>query len=1278
MRRRPPSPSYLAESGTWTLPLADPWGVTQQVDQPQPTYDCIEETASIHLHGGPTSDFEDCATSATGALETGGPPEASPQLPRKKKKKKEKEHNSKKKSERKKRDEAPSPLLPLDDGVISSTTTTTSSSTTTSSTTATTATVTGDAGHQGLRRQSPEMPAPTPAKKKNNNKEHKQQQRALKHGRHRDHRLRQVVDDTVAVDNNCNGEDSTGALEYAGADCFGGGGGGGGADDEAGAVGRRRVRRRGGSLEMLPSERRSRELRMSGIDEAMLRSILADIDVHASAAVGATSEAGDVISAHSEPETMVEAAASAAVDSSDHCDAAVAAAHKTATARQKRKQKLSSKSDDDMNRTYVGMFPQPGGGKPAGGGAAKKRSSNKPQPQPQPSEISPAFSPPPTSTTSTATQQSGGFMRKLRNDALSRSLDLIPHIFAQKPTAAAATTAECVEMLTTEGDDPAASSTPSVVVVVDKRANKKRAGSLGRSATERAKDDISDDVAAAAATPPAAAVGPIKNEQQRKKDRKRAKKSQAEDELRATLEPKALAGASPRSEATSGLSDAAEPTVATAAAANAADDQGAEDPQPQPPLEPSAYKLPLSVASPKPARPKSAIEKAKKTVGDGADKSAGSIKRRSSYDRSSIAAAAVEGSVPAPPVVNPAPTTEVRSPPTSPSAAKEKRRRSGSAKDGSAGGAAAGPLKQLKTSDAAAAAASTAAVARKMSTSTLTTTTPTAADMSHSLASSASMSTTRPSPESLRLPLAKLEALRTDGGSSVDPGGAQARLTTTKRAMGASPASPTDDRGGGGGSADVSDDDQPSLEDSYGVYLMKRMKHRKKRKKRKKQAKGLRAGAGNEVEAEAEGDDEGDEVFFAHLKSGFENYRNVTADPLLPSSPPPPSLLNADAGADADTAAPESPVKKKKKKKKLRVKIEVAAGEEEGEGDEGERGRAHDRQSNHGNDDDVGDADADAVEGNAATAASVADEKGERSTSRRTSRQFSDSPSARSRMLGAPRRSLSDTNLRATYLADERRQESLKEKRRKLRRSRSINLLELYKAKHTTRKERPVVPITELRPTQFTVGMLAVSHQTKKINKMAKTCGEAKLIKYIGKKTVPVVVGPEQRFYMLDRHHAARALWDSEVDAALKVLHVQILADLSGLSEDEFWDKMKRNKCTYLTKHGQDPLSPDLLPPNVGELSDDAYRSLAWAVKSRKGFKATSIPFAEFIWADFLREQLRKELGGEEDIYAVVGEAIDTCHSACAAHLPGNNQHDHSHRHHLAQLLPFPISVRHP
>lgn len=90
--------------------------------------------------------------------------------------------------------------------------------------------------------------------------------------------------------------------------------------------------------------------------------------------------------------------------------------------------------------------------------------------------------------------------------------------------------------------------------------------------------------------------------------------------------------------------------------------------------------------------------------------------------------------------------------------------------------------------------------------------------------------------------------------------------------------------------------------------------------------------------------------------------------------------------------------------------------------------------------------------------------------------------------------------------------------------------------------------ISALRPTQFTLGFLAVAHQAKKVNKMAKcvalseqegrstasdssislrACSQAKLVKYIGKKTVPVVIGPENKYYMLDRHHAARALWVS-------------------------------------------------------------------------------------------------------------------------------------------------------
>jgi hypothetical protein len=39
--------------------------------------------------------------------------------------------------------------------------------------------------------------------------------------------------------------------------------------------------------------------------------------------------------------------------------------------------------------------------------------------------------------------------------------------------------------------------------------------------------------------------------------------------------------------------------------------------------------------------------------------------------------------------------------------------------------------------------------------------------------------------------------------------------------------------------------------------------------------------------------------------------------------------------------------------------------------------------------------------------------------------------------------------------------------------------------------------------------------------------------------------------------------------------------------------------------------------------------------------------------ADFLREQLGRELEGEEDIYGAVDEAKSTCHSSHATHLPG-------------------------
>jgi ribonuclease E len=460
-------------------------------------------------------------------------------------------------------------------------------------------------------------------------------------------------------------------------------------------------------------------------------------------------------------------------------------------------------------------------------------------------------------------------MRKLKNDALSRSLDLIPYIFTQKTSAATASTpAPSVAEVA-----PEAATEDAVPAPTDKRANKKRAGSLGRSSTEplvhhQIKPTIKnvdvEEIEQLNATE-------IAVKEQRKKERKKRKKSQLESAEPIELKAAAADVGSPREtfgvllqdtdEARSEHEDARQPPRPTC-----------DKPPAVTPFTPTG-----SGASPKLARPKSAMDKVKKVAGDDHKLT---VKRRSAYDRGGVTneeaivdvTATNEGSGHQAPPLDlkqqpPQSQTAMASPPTSPHTTKERRHRSGSTKDT----ASAALVTKLKSAPSGA-----PVVRRTPSTATL---------QDASLASASS----RPSPESLRLPLANLEVLRTTNAEEGDD--RVQRLTTTKRVM-ALP-SPSGDRDNEGDD----DEEEPSLEDSYGVYLMKRMKHRKKRKKRKKQERAIKRASevegpprdGQDDDNDGETDEQGDRLFFAHLKNGFENYRMV--DPLQPSSPP----LNADA-----------------------------------------------------------------------------------------------------------------------------------------------------------------------------------------------------------------------------------------------------------------------------------------------------------------------------------------------------------------------------------------------
>src|SRR6266704_6468131 len=89
------------------------------------------------------------------------------------------------------------------------------------------------------------------------------------------------------------------------------------------------------------------------------------------------------------------------------------------------------------------------------------------------------------------------------------------------------------------------------------------------------------------------------------------------------------------------------------------------------------------------------------------------------------------------------------------------------------------------------------------------------------------------------------------------------------------------------------------------------------------------------------------------------------------------------------------------------------------------------------------------------------------------------------------------------------------------------------------------VPIASLRPTQITVGMREVDEKRQRWREHK----GKKRAEFLGRHTIPVILGPKQRHYVIDHHHLARALHDEGV----KNIVVTVVANLVKLEPDAFW-----------------------------------------------------------------------------------------------------------------------------
>lgn len=188
------------------------------------------------------------------------------------------------------------------------------------------------------------------------------------------------------------------------------------------------------------------------------------------------------------------------------------------------------------------------------------------------------------------------------------------------------------------------------------------------------------------------------------------------------------------------------------------------------------------------------------------------------------------------------------------------------------------------------------------------------------------------------------------------------------------------------------------------------------------------------------------------------------------------------------------------------------------------------------------------------------------------------------------------------------------------------------------------VELAKLQPTQITVGLAEVVQKRATWAALGKKARRALIESHV----FPAVLGPRQRYYITDHHHLGLALLEEGVDRVKAV----VLDDLSYLALPTFWRVMEQKNWAHPFDRSGERSPYDAIPNRIEQLVDDPYRSLAGFLRLAGGYAKDTSPFAEFLWADYLRPQIaRTQILKSMD--TAVREALGLAKSPLARYLPG-------------------------
>lgn len=189
------------------------------------------------------------------------------------------------------------------------------------------------------------------------------------------------------------------------------------------------------------------------------------------------------------------------------------------------------------------------------------------------------------------------------------------------------------------------------------------------------------------------------------------------------------------------------------------------------------------------------------------------------------------------------------------------------------------------------------------------------------------------------------------------------------------------------------------------------------------------------------------------------------------------------------------------------------------------------------------------------------------------------------------------------------------------------------------------VAIGDLRPTQITVGFREVKARRKH---WRQETTRGKRERFLAEHLIPVILGPEKAHYILDHHHLVLALHQE----GLTEVYVTIVADLSGLDTDAFWLVLDQRNWMHPFDGKGHRTTHHKIPKKISGLKNDPYRSLAGELRRAGGYAKETLPFSEFLWADFLRRRIKLSLI-DKDFSRALDEALSLARNKEANYLPG-------------------------